>query len=100
MNLSPSRPHVNYAVEVADEFAPAPPLSRETRAPADELRVDPDTGLLPEEVKAAELEAAGHVAPEDRDALLAAREESRRVPEYDNIGQGVIPCILEVKNGK
>ncbi len=92
--------YVNYAVEAADEFTPAPPLSRETRAPADELRVDPDTGLLPEEVKAAELEAAGHVAPEDRDALLAAREESRRVPEYDNIGQGVIPCILEVKNGK
>lgn len=106
-NQEPVRTHitapnayVNAAVEAADEFAPAPPLSQETRALADELHMDPNTGLLPEEVKAAELEAAGRVAPEDRDALLAAQEEARRVPEYDDIGQGVIPCILEVNSGK
>lgn len=95
-NIVPSRPLVNAAVEAADEFAPAPPLSQETRALADELNVDPVTGLLPEEMDAAGMVERGEAAPEDRDALLAAREEARRVPLYEEIGQSIIPCILEV----
>ena len=99
-NISPDRPEVNYAVERPDDTPPAPPLPEAQRELAEELGLDPATGLLPEERAAADLDTAGRVTPEDRDALLAAQEQARRVQDYDDIAQGIIPCILEVPHGE
>ena len=83
---------VNYAVEAADDFPPAPERARgEAAESADALNqaaVDADV-----EARLGDLEAQGKLDAEDAAHLAEAADRQARAANYDEWGQAVLECV-------
>lgn len=83
---------VNYAVEAADDFPPAPERARgEAAESADALNqaaVDADV-----EARLGDLEAQGKLDAEDAAHLAEAADRQARAANYDKWGQAVLECV-------
>ena len=83
---------VNYAVEAADDFPPAPERARgEATESADALNqaaVDADV-----EARLGDLEAQGKLDAEDAAHLAEAADRQARAANYDEWGQAVLECV-------
>lgn len=83
---------VNYAVEAADDFPPAPERARgEAAESADALSqaaVDADV-----EARLGDLEAQGKLDAEDAAHLAEAADRQARAANYDEWGQAVLECV-------
>lgn len=85
-------PAVNYAVEAADDFPPAPERARgEAAESADALNqaaVDADV-----EARLGDLEAQGKLDAEDAAHLAEAADRQARAANYNEWGQAVLECV-------
>ena len=83
---------VNYAVETADDFPPAPERAHGEAAEAADARnqaaVDADV-----EARFSELEAQGKLDAEDAAHLAEAADRQARAANYDEWGQSVLECV-------
>lgn len=83
---------VNYAVEAADDFPPAPERARGEAAEAadaqNQAAVDADV-----EARLSDLEAQGKLDAEDAAHLAEAADRQARAANYDEWGQSVLECV-------
>lgn len=83
---------VNYAVETADDFPPAPERARGEAAEAadaqNQAAVDADV-----EARLSDLEAQGKLDAEDAAHLAEAADRQARAANYDEWGQSVLECV-------
>ena len=83
---------VNYAVEAADDFPPAPERARgeaaETADALNQAAVDADV-----EARLSDLEAQGKLDAEDAAHLAEAADRQARAANYDEWGQAVLECV-------
>lgn len=83
---------VNYAVEAADDFPPAPERTRGEAAEAadaqNQAAVDADV-----EARLSDLEAQGKLDAEDAAHLAEAADRQARAANYDEWGQSVLECV-------
>lgn len=83
---------VNYAVETADDFPPAPERARGEAAEAadaqNQAAVDADV-----EARLSDLEAQGKLDAEDAAHLAEAADRQARAANYGEWGQSVLECV-------
>ncbi|MGE9986007.1 hypothetical protein ACQRA4_10130, partial [Desulfovibrio sp. SGI.169] len=85
----------DYSIERRDDFPPAPEVKSGEDAEMSDM--DADAAVDADvEARMADLEAQGKLDGEDAALLAEAADQAARIEKYEELGQSVLECVMEV----